>query len=113
MSEASFNEPVRDIKHAIIDKAGSGNNTILAAVANKRILVVSLVLVSSGTVNVRFESDANGTALTGQMNLIANTGFSLNYNPYGWFKTVVGELLNLELSGAVSVDGCFSYKEIE
>lgn len=104
---------VIDIKHGVIDAASSGDNTLKAAVSGKRILVTSLILVSAGTVNVRFESGASGTALTGQMNLIANIGFSLNYNEYGWFVTAKDDLLNLELSGAVSVDGCFSYREID
>ena len=105
--------PVIDVKHAKIDVASSGDNTIKTAVAGKRILVTSLFLVSAGTVNVRFESDSSGTALTGQMNLIANTGFALNYNEYGWFVTGKDELLNIELSGAVSVDGSFSYREVD
>jgi len=104
---------VIDVKHGVIDAASSGDNTLKAAVSGKRILVTSLVLVSAGTVNVRFESGAGGTALTGQINLIANTGFSLNYNEYGWFVTAKDELLNMELSGAISVDGCFSFREID
>jgi hypothetical protein len=94
---------------AIIDAATSGDNTLIAAVASKKIRVLSLFLVSAGTVNVRFESGASGTALTGQMNLVANTGFVLPYNPHGWFQTAADTLLNLELSGAVSVDGAISY----
>lgn len=95
---------------AIIDAATSGDNTLLAAQgAGNKIRVTSLMLVSAGTVNVRFESGAGGTALTGQMNLVANTGFVLPHNPCGWFETAANTLLNLELSGAVSVDGCFSY----
>lgn len=105
--------PVRNVKHVKIDAAASGDNTLVAAVLGKRILVTSLFLVSAGTVNVRFESGASGTALTGQMNLIANTGFALNYNEYGWFATDKSELLNLELSGAVSVDGSLSYVELD
>lgn len=100
------------VKFAIIDAASSGDNTILAAVTSKKIRVVSLFLVAAGTVNVRFESGASGTALTGQMNLVANSGFALPYNPTGWFETGSGALLNLELSGAVSVDGSFSYIEV-
>lgn len=100
------------IKYAIIDAAGSGDNTLLAAVTSKKIRVLSAFLVSAGTVNVRFESGAGGTALTGQMNLVANTGFVLPYNPGGWFETASNTLLNLELSGAVSVDGSFSYIEV-
>lgn len=99
-------------KFAIIDAATSGDNTLVAAVTSKKIRVLSLFLVSAGTVNVRFESGAGGTALTGQMNLVANTGFVLPYNPVGWFETASNTLLNLELSGAISVDGSLVYIEV-
>jgi hypothetical protein len=100
------------VKFVAIDAATSGNNTLLAAVTSKKIRVVSAFLVAAGAVNVRFESGADGTALTGQMNLVANTGFVLPYNPSGWFETASGTLLNLELSAAVSVDGSLSYIEV-
>jgi hypothetical protein len=99
-------------KFAVIDAATSGDNTLVAAVTAKKIRVVSLFLVSAGTVTARFESGASGTALTGQMNLVANSGFSLPFNPVGWFETGSNTLLNLELSGAVSVDGCLTYVEV-
>lgn len=99
-------------KFAIIDAATSGDNTLLAAVASKKIRVVSLYLVASAAVTVRFESGAGGTALSGQMNLAANGGFVLPYNPVGWFETASNTLLNLELSGAISVDGGFTYIEV-
>ena len=105
--------PVLDVKYAKIDAATSGDNTLVAAVSNKRIVVVSLFLLSAGTVTTRFESGASGTALTGQMNLIANTGYVLPYNEYGWFATAKDELLNLELSGTISVDGALSYREMD
>jgi hypothetical protein len=81
-------------------------------VTSKKIRVLSLFAVAAGTVNVRFESGAGGTALTGQMNLVANTGFVLPYNPLGWFETAAGTLLNMELSAAVSVDGSLVYVEV-
>jgi hypothetical protein len=99
-------------KFAVIDVASSGDNTLVVAVADKKIRVHSLFLVSAGTVNVRFESGAGGTALTGQMNLIANTGFVLPFNPLGWFETGVNTLLNAELSAAVSIDGSLQYTEV-
>jgi hypothetical protein len=99
-------------KFAIIDAATSGDNTLVAAVASKKIRVLSLMLVAAGTVTVRFESGASGTALSGQMNLVANSGFTLPFNPLGWFETAVNTLLNLELSGAVSVDGMLTYVEV-
>lgn len=99
-------------KYAVIDAATSGDNTLVAAVTSKKVRVLSLFLVASGAVNVRFESGAGGTALTGQMNLVANTGFVLPYNPAGWFETASNTLLNLELSGAISVDGSLTYIEV-
>lgn len=102
------------VKYAAIDVASSGDNTIVAAVSGKKIRVLSLFLVAAGTVNVRFENGAGGTALTGQMNLIANTGFVLPHNPHGWFQAGTDNtLLNLELSAAVSVDGALTYIEAE
>ena len=114
--DRSFYPPV---KYAVIDDASSGDNEVVAAVPGKRIRVISAFLVAAGAVNVRFESGAAGTALTGQMNLTTNVGFSLNAafdakgRPKGHFQTAKGESLNLELSGAVSVDGSLTYVEID
>lgn len=104
--------PQSVVKFAAIDAATSGDNTLVAAVTGKKIRVLSLFLMAAGTVNTRFESAAGGTALTGQMNLTAQAGYVLPFNPAGWFETAAAELLNLELSGAVSVDGCLSYVEV-
>ena len=104
------NGTARTPAFAIIDAATSGNNTLLSAQGSgNKIRVHALYLVAAGTVNARFESGADGTALSGQMNLVANTGFVLPYNPLGWFETAGNALLNLELSAAVSVDGGFQY----
>lgn len=94
---------------AAIDATTNPDNTIVAAVAAKKIRVLAAFLVAAGTTTVRFESGAGGGALTGQMNLVANTGFVLPFNPAGWFETGVNTLLNLELSAAVSVDGSLTY----
>ena len=99
-------------KFAAIDAATSGDNTLVAAVTDKKIRVLSAFMISAGTVNARFESGAGGTAKTGQMNLVANSGFVLPFNPIGWFETAASALLNLELSGAVSVDGALTYVEV-
>ena len=99
----------RAIKYAVIDAATSGDNTIVAAVSGKKIRIISCFMVAAGAVNARFESAAGGTALTGVMNLTTNSGFTLPFNPSGWFETVAGQLLNIELSGNVSVDGSLSY----
>lgn len=99
-------------KFAIIDAATSGDNTLIAAVADKKIRILSGMLVASSAVTVRFESGASGTALTGQMQLASNGGFQIPFCPVGNFETAVNTLLNLELSAAVSVDGWLIYVEV-
>lgn len=100
------------IKRAVIDNATSGDNTIVDAVTGKKIVVISGQLISAGTMTVRFESGASGTALTGQMSVQASTGFHMPHNPLGHFETAEGQLLNLELSAATSVDGYINYIEV-
>lgn len=99
-------------KFAIIDAATSGDNTLVAAVNPKKIRVLSCYLIASAAVTARFEDGAGGTAKSGQMQLGANGGFVLPFNPVGWFETTANTLLNLELSGAVSVDGGLVYVEV-
>lgn len=101
------------IKRAVIDAATSGDNEAVAAVSGKKIRVHSCFLIMTGTaVTIRFESAAGGTALTGQMQPSQGGGFVLPHNPLGWFETVAGQALNIELSGAQSVDGGLTYSEI-
>lgn len=96
-----------------IDHATSGDNTLVAAQgASNKVRVYALYLVSAGTTTVRFESGTGGTALSGQVSLVANVGFVLPFNPLGWFETAANTLLNLELSAAVSVDGGLVYSVV-
>jgi len=98
---------------ALISGATSGNNTVVAAVAGKRIRVIGLLMVAAGAVVARFESDADGTALTGAMSMIAGVPIEAS-NPAGLFETdVANELLNLELDDAVQVSGFLTYLLID
>ena len=99
------------IKFAAIAASSSGDNTVIAAVTSKKIRVLGYTLIAAGTVNVRFESGAGGTALTGVMPLIANMGMSPN-GSFPQFETASNTLLNLELSAAVSVAGHITYVEV-
>jgi hypothetical protein len=108
------NYSIQQVKRAVVDHATIGDNTIVAAVTGKKIRVLSCLLVMTGTaVTIRFESATGGTALTGQMQPSQGGGFVLPHNPVGWFETLSGELLNLELSGAQSVDGVIVYVEVD
>jgi hypothetical protein len=105
-------EPASSIKYAVIDDESSGDNTIVAAVSGKKIRVHQVFINVAADVSIRWESDSSGTSLTGQNQIKAGSGYILPYSPIGWFETISGELLNLELSGAVSCDGVLAYTEV-
>jgi len=99
------------IQRAAISAASNGDNTLVSAVTGKKIKVLGAVLVAANSVVARFESGAGGTALSGQMSLIAGTPLVLPVMPagYHWMETAAGALLNLELGGAVQVSGVLVY----
>ena len=105
--------PIGTISRAAISAATSGNNTLVAAAgAGIKIKVLAMILVVSGDVDVRLESGAGGTALTGVISLAADgNGFVLPMATpgYHWLETGANALLNLELSAAVQVSGCLVY----
>jgi len=98
-------------KFAAISASSNGNNTVVIAGTNK-IRVLGWNLMSSGTVNVKWQSGAGGTDLTGLYYLIANTGISVAYSPVGWFETASATLLNLNLSAGVAVGGNICYIDV-
>lgn len=101
----------RQIKYAKIAAASSGDNTVVEAVADRRIRVLSCWLVAAAAVTVKWQSGAGGTDLTGAASLAANGGYVLPFNEGGWFQADTNTLLNLSLGGAVSVAGSISYIE--
>ncbi len=102
------------IRRIPVNIASSGDNTVAAAVASRKLRVIGGLLMAGGTVGVRFESGASGTALTGIMPLIANVGFIIPTVPpeIGHFETAVNTLLNIELSGAIDLDGWLLVVEV-
>lgn len=104
------------VKRAAIAVASSGDNTLVAAVSGKRIRVLAIFVLAAAAVNLYFTSAAAGTVIfggsTNKINLAANGGFVLSEAPDGWFETVAGEALVLNLSGAVAVSGGLIYQEL-
>jgi len=101
-----------DVKFTAV-AATTGDTTLVAAVTSKKIRVLSFFGKADVAGLVLFESDTGGTALTGDINVGITDGFVLPYNPKGWFETVAGELLNLQLTTSANFDGCLSYCELE
>lgn len=94
---------------ATIVASSSGATTLVSLVSSKKIRVLALYLTSNGTVNVKFQSHVTPTDLTGLAYLVANTGFVLPYNPVGWFQSISGEALDINLSGNIAVGGALAY----
>ena len=104
--------------------AASGTTAMVAAVADKKIRVLSLVLIStSATVtNVYIANDDNdiigdsSNPLPLSMDADGNNvaGLTLQWNIGGWFETdTVNEALNLILSAAQDVIYLLSYIEVD
>jgi hypothetical protein len=89
--------------------AVSATGTIVALVAAKKIRVVALQLTASAGVNVKWQSHVTPTDITGLAYFAANGGYVLPYNPAGWFQTIAGEALDINLSAAVAVGGSLTY----
>lgn len=102
------------IKSAPIAVSSSGDNTIVTAVAGKKIRVLGYVLVANAAVNTKWKSGA-GTDKTGLLYNAANGGVSApvvgDPSEVFWFETAAGEALVLNLSGAVAVGGHVVYLE--
>jgi len=98
----------KTLKTAKIDHATIGNNVIVSAVSGKKIKVYAIILVATGTVNVKWCSAT--TDLTGDKNFQAREGYVATVNPPALLlQTAVSEALNLNLSAAVAVDGWIAY----
>lgn len=109
-------------KSAPISCASSGDNSLVAAVTGKRIVVHSIFLMAYGTANtVYFKDAASGTAIFGdgsnglKLDITGTTGtpgFSLPFSEAGWFVTAAAGALTLNLSAAQGVAGVVVYSEV-
>ncbi len=105
-------------KFALIDLSATG--TLVAAVASKKIRVLSLVMtldVQTGNEEYTFKSGAAGTPLTGTLGGATTTAvnFPVEYafSPLGHFETASGSLLELSISGTTpEANGSLVYVEV-
>jgi len=104
------------MRFAKIDASASGDNQVVAAVAGKRIRVISYTLITSAAVTAKWRSAS--TDITGGMAFAANGGSEPSVSIlspggiFGLFQTEPGEALNLNLSSAVAVGGHLVYIEV-
>lgn len=106
------------VKYAVINSSTLGDNTVVAAVAGKKIRVVGYTTASAGTVTVTWKSGA-ATSISGPMPMVAagdsiGIGSSGTYMAeYGVMETGVSQALVLNLSAAVAVGGHLVYREVQ
>jgi hypothetical protein len=95
---------------APIVASASGATTLVAAVSGKRIRVLALTLTANAAVNLKLQSHATPTDLSGLFYMAAQgDGVVLPFSPVGWCQTNVGEALDINLSAAVAVGGMLVY----
>ncbi len=95
---------MREVSYAFLNSATSGSTQIVAAQgAGIKITVLSVHVMSSGSVYVRFTSSGSSGNVnkSGFYPVGANGGFVLPYNPHGWFRTNANEHLCLGLGAAI------------
>lgn len=105
--KASVRQVVEQLFGAIAISS-SGDNTIVAAIANSYIRVIRYELVVNGAVIITWKSSIAG-ALSGGMSFATNGGISTPECPAGIVQTAKGEALVINLGGAVSVGGSLTY----
>jgi hypothetical protein len=105
-----------DIGRVIVNRSTSGaGSALVGAVSGKQFRIISGFLWANAAVSVKFQSDPAGTPadITPAFALLANQGFVLPSNPYGWFDTpTVNKALGLNLSAAVQVSGFLNYVQV-
>ncbi len=88
---------------AVIDESTAGERTIVAAVAEKHIVVVNVALTLASGQTVIWKSGT--TALSGAF----ESGYTAGDSYAGLIQTAVNEALILSLSAASAVDGHLTY----
>lgn len=100
-------------KFKVITASSSGATTIVALVASKKIRVLAWDIKVNAAVNFKWQSHVTPTDLTGlYYNSGQGDGVARAFNPLGYFETVAGEALDINLSGAVAVGGVLTYVEV-
>lgn len=92
------------LQSTLIDFAGSGDNTVVALISGKRILVHRLFVVCGGATNLTFKRGS--TALSGALPMVAGGGITFDVSGEPWFTTGLAEDFIMTSSNAVQVSGC-------
>src|SRR5689334_16629252 len=101
------NARIGSLQMAAISFSGSGDNTVVAAIATNRIKVHRIFIVVGGSTNITFKHGT--TAFTGALPMTANGGITLDITGEPWFITALNEAFVINSSSAVQVSGALWY----
>lgn len=87
----------------------SATGTVVTGVIGRSIRVMSAFLTASGAVNIKWQSHTLSTDLTGFAYVAQTGGYVLPFNDAGWFQTLIGESLDLNMSAPVPIGGVINY----
>lgn len=88
------------VKSIFLNTASIGNNIIIAGQLEFAIRVISAVVIAGAANTVFFTS--NGNPISASFPLGANGGMVMSFNEHGWFQTVDGQSLGINLGSAVA-----------
>ena len=94
-------------QYLAINPATSGDTTLVQRVPGKRIALVGILAVADGEVAVTFKTDSG--PISGEMSLIANSGFSI-FNPGGVCVSRSGGPIIINLSASIKVGLTITYE---
>lgn len=93
---------------ASLSFAASGDNTIVAAVANNRIVIDRIWFTVTSATSLTFKDGAS-TSLSGAVPMSANGGLTFDATGEPWFVTSLGNAFIINSSNAVQVSGSVYY----
>lgn len=103
--------PEQDV---LINIAAIGDNQLLAGIAGFRWRLLSLFVISAGTVTLTWGSGLAGAfvAASGAIPLIANAQLPLLLNEGGWYTGGAGLAANFKLGGAIALTGVAKFQQV-
>lgn len=100
-----------NFKTALINGA-AGDIAVVAAVTGKKIAVHGYVMGMRAAGSLRWEDGAAGTALTGIIEMLADTPYACPFSPIPWFVGSTNTALSLEATTG-GADGHIIYALID
>ncbi len=98
-----------DLLQLAISFSNTGDNTIIAGIANQIIRVWKIFLIVSAGTNITYKDAA--TLISGALPFSANEGMVLDFDTKPWMTCASGDSFILNQSGSAQVSGTVYYTQ--